>query len=139
MFLIRLIYASAVSDEFDHQEIEPILEVARKKNYESNITGLLCFNNKFFLQCLEGSRSKVNATYQRILNDPRHDNVVMLDYKEIYQRDFDSWSMGYIPKTELTRNMNMRFSPSPDFNPYEMSGESAHRMMLSLRDNVPSL
>ena len=139
MFLIRLIYASAVSDEFDHDEIESILEVTRQKNRESHITGLLCFNNKFFLQCLEGSRSRVNQTYQRILNDPRHHDVVMLDYKEIYKRDFDNWIMGYVPKTALTRNLNMRFSPSPDFNPYEMSGESAHRMLLALRDNVPSL
>lgn len=139
MFLIRLIYASAISENFDHDQIEPILQVARKKNKPNHITGLLCFNNKFFLQCLEGSRTTVNDTYHRILNDPRHQNVVMLDYKEIYQRDFDDWNMGYIPKTGLTRNMNMRFSPSPDFNPYEMSGESAHRMMLSLRDNVPSL
>ena len=68
MFLVRLIYTSKTSSHFGPEDIEGILEKARSNNLKNNVTGLLCFNNKYFLQCLEGSREKVNNTYHQILN-----------------------------------------------------------------------
>ena len=139
MFLTRLVYTSTISEKFSSDSISDILETARTKNKESNVTGMLCFNRKYFLQCLEGSRAKVNETYHNILNDPRHSNIIMLDYKEISAREFSEWSMGYMPESSLTSPTNLAFSGTPEFNPYEMSGESAHKMMLSLKDTVPSV
>lgn len=50
---------------------------------------MLCFSNEYFLQCLEGSRTAVNNTYQQILNDKRHHNVIMLNYTQIPEREFE--------------------------------------------------
>jgi hypothetical protein len=137
MYLTRLVYTSTISDEFTEKDIEQILKSARTYNPKNNVTGMLCFNSKFFLQCLEGSRTHVNETYHKILNDKRHNNIIMLDYKEISAREFSNWSMGYMPESSLTNPINLKFSGTPEFEPYEMSGESAHGMMLSLKDNVP--
>jgi hypothetical protein len=139
MFLVRLVYASQISDHFSADDIESILRKARKNNKELNVTGLLCFNRKYFLQCLEGSRTNVNTIYHRILNDPKHNNIVMLDYKEIITREFDQWEMGYMPESSLTAPLNLKFSGTPEFEPYDMSGESAHQLMLQLRDTVPTV
>lgn len=139
MFLVRLVYASTISDHFSADDIESILKKARKNNKELNVTGLLCFNRKYFLQCLEGSRTNVNTIYHRILNDPKHNNIVMLDYKEIITREFDQWEMGYMPESSLTAPLNLKFSGTPEFGPYDMSGESAHQLMLQLRDTVPTV
>lgn len=139
MFLVRLVYASQISDHFSADDIENILKKARKNNKELNVTGLLCFNRKYFLQCLEGSRTNVNTIYHRILNDPKHNNIVMLDYKEIITREFDQWEMGYMPESSLTAPLNLKFSGTPEFEPYDMSGESAHQLMLQLRDTVPTV
>ncbi|MFT6154311.1 MAG: hypothetical protein ACJA1X_001663 [Bermanella sp.] len=57
MFLTRLVYASTISENFNCDDIEGILAVARKNNKQNNITGMLCFNRKYFLQCLKGSRT----------------------------------------------------------------------------------
>ena len=139
MFLVRLVYTSAVGKDFDSAEVENILAKSRKNNAANCVTGLMCFNSKFFLQCLEGSRSKVNQTYHKILNDPRHHNIIMLDYKEIIEREFSEWTMGYMPESSLTKPINTRYSGTPEFDPYEMSGESAHQLMIALRDTVPVL
>ena len=136
MFLVRLVYTSKLSDTFSSDDITEILASARKHNSRNHVTGLLCFSSNYFLQCIEGSRSAINRTYHRILNDPRHEAIVMLDYKEINRREFSHWHMGYVPYTALTRDVNMLFSGSPEFNPYEMSGESAHQLMLALKDTV---
>ena len=138
MYLVRLVYTSTISDDFTDEDIERLMTSARKHNTKNGVTGLLCFNRNLFLQCLEGSRTAVNGSYHRILNDPRHRNVIMLDYKEIIEREFDKWSMGYVPESSLTVPVNLRYSGNSVFGPYEMSGESAHRMLLSLKDSVPT-
>ena len=139
MYLTRLVYTSSFSDTFNSVDIEDILSVARKNNEKNDVTGMLCFNRKFFLQCLEGSRSAVNTTYHKILNDKRHANIVMLNFEEIDAREFSHWSMGYLPESKLTAPINLKYSSSDDFTPYQMSGKSAQLMMLALRDSVPSI
>lgn len=133
MFLTRLVYASSISDNFSCDDIEHILAEAREHNKENNVTGMLCFDNKHFLQCLEGSRLNVNNTYYRILNDKRHCQVIILDYKEIPMREFSDWSMGYLPESGLTASLNLKYSGSAEFSPYDMSGDGAHLMLLELK------
>ncbi len=136
MFLVRLIYASKISSGFGPKDIENILQSARTYNVKTNVTGMLCFSNDYFLQCLEGSRTAVNNTYQQILNDKRHQNVIMLNYTQIPEREFEKWSMGYVPQSKLTESLNLKFSGSIDFNPFKMSGESAYLLMLALKDSI---
>ncbi|MCY9874678.1 BLUF domain-containing protein [Vibrio barjaei] len=138
MFLTRLIYVSTLCESCDDKALNDILNISREHNQKRHLTGLLSHNNKYFLQCLEGSRSAVNHTYNHILNDSRHSNVLILDYKEISQREFGDWSMGDIPQSHLTTLLNLQFSGSNEFNPYELSGESAYLMLLELKKNLPS-
>jgi hypothetical protein len=76
----------------------------------------------------------VNNTYHHILNDKRHSHIAMLDYKEITMREFSPWAMGYMPESSLTAPINLKYSGKSEFIPYEISGESAHQMMLALKD-----
>lgn len=138
MYLVRLIYASKITEGFSQQDITNILETARHQNNKHNLTGLLCFSHDLFLQCLEGPRTEVNVTYQRILNDPRHSNIILLDYDEIVEREFDQWSMGYIPESSLTAPLNLKYSGTPTFDPYKMTGESVLRLLLALKNSVPT-
>lgn len=139
MYLTRLIYVSTVTDAFTAEDVEAILAVAREKNQANNVTGALCFNRKYFLQCLEGSRAKVNETYHRILNDPRHEKIIMLEYQEIVEREFYDWTMAYMPDMSITKEINMRYSGSPIFEPYAMSGVSAHCFLTALKSELPAI
>ncbi|TLX51432.1 blue light sensor protein [Pseudoalteromonas ruthenica] len=139
MFLVRLVYASRVNDSLSTDDVAQILEHSRSNNRNNDISGLLCFNNEYFLQCLEGSRARVNALYQRILSDKRHQDILLLSYGEITERNFGRWSMGYIPASSIIRETTMRFSGKGDFNPYEMTGDSAHALLVELARNIPTL
>ena len=66
-------------------------------------------------------------------------NVIMLQYTEIIEREFSRWEMGYVPDSQLSQQLNLQFSGTSEFDPYKMSGESAHRLLLALRANVPVL
>lgn len=139
MFLVRLIYASTISPGFTQDDVEQILKVSRKNNCENHITGILCFGHSYFLQCLEGGRTAVNQVYHKILQDQRHNNPLIVDYCEIEAREFGDWSMGYVPESLLGKQMQLKYSPNPDFNPYTMTGDSCHRMMQELKHQIPTL
>ena len=138
MYLVRLIYCSTVTHALNMQEVGQIIASAKDNNGRHEVTGLLCFNRKYFLQCLEGSRTNVNKIYHSILNDPRHTQVLLLEYDEVTQREFSDWSMGYVPESALTKSLCMKYSGNSEFTPYKMRGESCLGLMLELRDSVMS-
>ncbi|MFK3866568.1 BLUF domain-containing protein [Pseudoalteromonas rhizosphaerae] len=139
MFLTRLIYASTITEHFNPSSLEEIIEKAALNNEKNNVTGMLCFNRKYFLQCIEGSRTNVNKTYNKILNDKRHTEIILLDYSEINAREFSNWSMGYVPTSRLSAQINLKFSGSSEFSPYKISGASAYMMMLELKNSLPTV
>lgn len=138
MYLVRMIYASRANN-LGPEEVNSILESARHNNARSGLTGLLCFDSDYFLQCLEGSRQAVNNLYSTIMADERHQDAVILDYRQIDQRHFADWTMGYVPNTRLTRPLILKYSGQEAFNPYLMSGDSAAAMLQELGEQVRKL
>ncbi|MCK6264255.1 BLUF domain-containing protein [Vibrio sp. ZSDE26] len=138
MPLARLIYVSTLSEKCDALALQDILTKSREHNEERNITGLLSHNSEYFLQCLEGSREELNNTYNHIINDSRHNNVTIIYYEEIHSRQFGDWSMGDVPQTHLTSLINLQFSGSDEFKPYDLTGKSAYLMLLELKQHLPS-
>ena len=139
MYLMRMVYCSKMSDEFSTKEIDQILASGRLNNKKVGVTGLLCFNRKYFLQCLEGGRTEFNKIYHAILNDRRHHNIVLLSYDEIVEREFAHWSMAYVPEVKITDEINMRFSGTPDFDPFSMHGESTFKMLQELKSQISEI
>lgn len=93
--MIHLIYISSATSWPSETDLKKILEQARARNLKQNITGMLLYDNATYLQVLEGSDEDVHAIYNSILKDPRNNGNVKLVDKEISQRDFPNWSMGF--------------------------------------------
>jgi hypothetical protein len=73
-------------------EIAQILQTARRKNKEQNVTGALLFNSGYFAQALEGPRLAIEQIFERIQRDPRHGDVTVLSSQKEGRRDFPEWS-----------------------------------------------
>ena len=127
--LIRLIYASTATEGVGLGEFKFILQQSQANNHQRDLTGVLAFNSKIFLQGLEGSREQVNELYARLLHDKRHHTVAILDYAEIDEREWPQWSMGFAAPSADNRALFMKYSSQSVFNPYIM-GSSAIRKML---------
>ncbi|MGX6647003.1 BLUF domain-containing protein [Maricaulaceae bacterium MS644] len=95
MLLVRSLYYSdaALSSVGD---IDAILDTARRRNAELNITGVLIIDRGRFLQVLEGGREAVSSLMLRIAADPRHCNMRIADFAEVSERRHHTWSMGYV-------------------------------------------
>lgn len=130
--LVRLIYASTAQDGVDLNEFKRILLQAQTNNHRRDLTGMLAFNSKIFLQALEGSREQVNELYAKLIRDPRHNNVTMLGYKEIEERHWSSWSMGFAAPNSDNRALFLKYSQQSTFNPYGMKAEATEKMLIEL-------
>lgn len=140
MFLSRLIYASRAAESLQQPDIEQILESSRRNNGRVGVTGLLVFSAREFLQCLEGSREAVNQTYSRILGDPRHAEVQVLDYSEVSRRLFPDWGMHGLAPSLMTRQRVLRYSERELFTPTRMSAAAALALLeeLAAHTDAPS-
>lgn len=119
--LVRLLYASRAVDP-SPGAIESILTQSRQYNPTSGITGILCYGGGVFLQAIEGGRMPVNELYGHIQKDPRHKDVVLLNYEEISERRFGGWTMGQVNLSKINTNILMKYSEKPELDPYAVSG-----------------
>ncbi|KQU56012.1 hypothetical protein ASG67_08020 [Sphingomonas sp. Leaf339] len=78
-------------------DIDDLMVVSQRNNARVNVTGLLFFDGKRFLQALEGKEDAVATTLARIRQDERHRAVVMLSDRIIAAREFGAWAMAYRP------------------------------------------
>ena len=92
----QVVYISSVKPGLVNSiDPETILTTSRRNNTRDNVSGLLFFNGKRFLQALEGDDAAVDATYARIQKDPRHYALVILSMREVVTREFGRWTMAY--------------------------------------------
>lgn len=93
--LRQLVYISSATRPFNETELERLLVAARANNARNGITGILLYNDQSFLQILEGTRDDVERTIARIMRDPRHASVTVVQDEAIAERDFSAWDMAY--------------------------------------------
>lgn len=94
--MIELVYVSRASSRYFSEQLVKLLSKARRNNTNINITGLLLYDGfGTFIQALEGAEQDVDALFAKIKLDPRHSRVNILWRKEIAQRGFPDWKMGF--------------------------------------------
>jgi hypothetical protein len=120
-------YASRAAATVDADALATILRQSKENNPRTGVTGVLCFcsNARVFLQVLEGGRGAVSAAYNRIAQDPRHSEVVLLSYEEIGERSFASWSMGQVNMSRLNPALVLKYSENAVLDPYAVSGQAS--------------
>ena len=88
----HIIYTSRQLDS-DNSDIENILISSERNNPKSEVTGLLIFGSKLYLQFLEGPENSVDVTFNRIKSDKRHNEIRILNESKSDRRLFASWTM----------------------------------------------
>ena len=88
----HIIYTSRPLDS-DNSDIENILISSERNNPKSEVTGLLIFGSKLYLQFLEGPENSVDVTFNRIKIDKRHNEIRILNESKSDRRLFASWTM----------------------------------------------
>ena len=121
--LVRLTYAStsASAQRGGGTAVDPeigrILQACKTNNPKREIGGVLHYGHGYFLQVLEGPEEEVDALYQKISSDSRHQDVRTLDERQVEERRFPDWSMKYVPMESDIERVLKRHRMSA-FDPY---------------------
>lgn len=110
--LIHIVYVSFALRNLSEKELHDLLEEIRAKNHSRDVTGLLLYNDRSFIQVIEGGKKTIQHLFNTIKNDSRHTNVVKLLEEPIDKRAFPDWSMGF------QRISNEQSSKIPGFSDF---------------------
>ena len=81
---------------FSESDLIDLLHTARQNNAKRDITGILLFDGTCnFIQVLEGPKEQVFDLFDIIKQDGRHADVYQLGCRDVTQRTFESWQMGF--------------------------------------------
>lgn len=128
MDLVQLVYVSRNTVPGDDRSLlghlREILKVSQANNSRDGITGYLIFDKTWFVQILEGERAMVQATYDRIAKDARHERVSKLEVRPIKMRDFGQWSMGGAMRNLDQQEVFLRHGISGAMDPSRMTAQA---------------
>ena len=95
MSLHCLVYTSVANQKLSDKHLKSLLAKCRQNNERRNITGILLYLDPFFIQILEGDKAVVEALFDTIKSDARHQKVRIIYQKPIEVRSFPNWTMGF--------------------------------------------
>ncbi len=96
MALHTLLYTSAAVREMTAKDLQEILDRAREFNGQHNITGILLYYPRSFMQVLEGEKDTIFELFDRIVLDDRHTAISLAFDEPISMRIFPDWGMDFV-------------------------------------------
>lgn len=134
--LIQLVYVSSVTfkSRINTSIFNEVEKHARDHNESHGITGILCYGNGEFLQCIEGSKKEVLTLQDRIFADTRHKNIKVLLIRSIEQRSFSDWRMRllFLERwlwSPATKQQATQLSPYLPFSPHGWSTKRTEQFL----------
>ncbi|AMN50114.1 MULTISPECIES: BLUF domain-containing protein [unclassified Psychrobacter] len=93
--LYQFVYVSRITSTglSGASTLNDIAEISIKNNKDDDITGVLCYGNGYFFQCVEGTEQVLTNLKNRLLMDDRHKDIQTLDFCAISERGFTGWSL----------------------------------------------
>lgn len=134
MGLYRLVYCSAAADNLTLEDVKDISRKASLNNAKRAISGALLFCEGKFLQTLEGGIHEINHTLSRIMQDPRHHDVKIIEFKRISKRTFRGWdmSLAFFATAREFQAEYGKYSATRDFDPLALEAESCVELLFEL-------
>ncbi len=137
--LITLIYGSNASSHLTETDLIDILNECRKNNKTVDVTGMLLYHDRNFIQVLEGEEDIVTELYQKISKDPRHENLLTYVKQPIDHRQFGDWEMGFVDIEQIgVENIPgyTRFIEDPEHGTKLESASYAYAFLDVFRSNI---
>ncbi len=135
----ELIYTSLARREMNDQDLTELLIQSRDKNRRLNITGILVYHNREFMQLLEGTHQAIFDLYETIIKDERHKRVLLHWDGEIDKRNFTEWSMAFLNTKNIDTTSLGAYSHflQDGVSALHLKGDKSmgRRLLLNIRDD----
>lgn len=91
----QILYASISTASSFEPSLSEILHCARRNNPALGISGMLIIADDICLQLIEGEPDYLDALFEEICRDSRHERIVVLERRTVGVCDLPCWAMGY--------------------------------------------
>ena len=136
--LIHLAYVSTQTRDMKAADLISLLTEVRGLNESRNISGLLLHKNQSFFQVIEGSRARVQETFNNIMRDQRHEGVEVLFDEPLEAREFSNWQMGFLDldgiDVSMLRGYSNFFDSDEEHRAFLKALSRGERLALLFRD-----
>lgn len=128
--LYQLVYISHITSMglSGSSTLNDIAEIAVHANKKHDVTGILCYGNGCFFQCVEGTEQTLTNLKNNLLKDDRHKDFTILDFSPIDDRRFHSWSLRSIV-LERWLFKEDRIKKMMPFKPYEWTAYESEKFL----------
>jgi hypothetical protein len=142
MIIVRLTYYSRNRVDRPggpaHDRIRDILIESVANNRRDDITGALIHDDRWFAQALEGPETKVTATFERILRDPRHSDVRLIRMQPVPARQFAPWWMACVARSDDNADLFRHHCESECFDPQLMRADRLGDLIEAVVERSPA-
>lgn len=105
------LYRSRATRALSSAEVLELLNVARTRNQENGISGMLLYHDGRFTQVVEGDEDRIERLRKNIMADDLHEAVETIFIGKREERVFSSWSMAFHEMTDGERSRFEAFLP----------------------------
>ncbi len=115
--LCTFVYCSRAAQGVDDVEVGRIVESAQRRNLARGITGVLVFGSGVFFQWIEGPAAPIKELIAHLHGDPRHHDVVSLDWsEEKRERLYPDWEMERVQADDVRAVLQDALESAEDAN-----------------------
>ncbi|ELY4082802.1 diguanylate phosphodiesterase [Cronobacter sakazakii] len=122
--LSTLIYRSRLKGDIDQASLQAIVRQAQTRNAQMQVSGILVFDGHQFLQVLEGPLHAVEALFERISQDERHDFVVELMRDYAPRRHFGNVGMALFDLRNVKAHAVLKAVVKSSVVPFNLAREA---------------
>lgn len=100
--LKTICYISDSKTDESLNSLKNLFQKAEENNIKNEITGILIYKNKNFLQVFEGESKVVDETFKRIVKNKKHHNIFKIIETNIDSRIFEDYNYGFTAISDKT-------------------------------------
>lgn len=123
MMMSRLIYFSRAAEGLDFRGFHDIVEQAKQNNEKRLLTGCLLHSDGYFIQYLEGGRAAISDLLGRLMQDDRHNGLVVVHMDQIRERLFRQWRMAPV-FSDMFLEVRDLYRVGGAFDPHALTADS---------------
>ncbi|MGK0269314.1 MAG: hypothetical protein ACI8Y3_001936 [Paraglaciecola sp.] len=134
--MFYLIYVSSAVRLMDNVELLKLHQISQKNNKNSEITGMLLYQEGNFMQIIEGEEEHVLELFIKISMDKRHKDIYKIMSGPINKRNFDNWSMGFcnMNDTNYYSNYETFIQENIKLKTFEYESQSAYDFIIKFNE-----
>lgn len=116
--MLQIVYISVATRILSQDELVTLCKLSVDNNRRDEITGFMLVKSGKYLQAIEGPKEVVEDAFIRIIQDDRHNELLVLSRRLTSHREFGQWEMACYQNMREYKKYVIRIAQLTKLAPY---------------------